>query len=272
MGGSSQDTQRLAQLVDKQKVDFDKVIDKANGKQDGQVIGVAVTPQSDSQGKSDQDAVAHVYIFHENQIHDVVVDSKADKVLDTHTRQTLSNPWQKGGAAGMQQQATSGTLSSDRADRLASQAKDDSVDLKKVISQAQDEAKDSHAVGAFLVPSSDISTQVRQSSDAQKPNLFAKVYAVDKKNQLRGMILDAKDNEVLHTETRQGLSSPWQSGAGTSGMGGSSGTSGQGQQGMGGQRDSSQQGSQQRSSQQGYGGSQQAQPGQSSGQPGSSGY
>jgi hypothetical protein len=269
--GSSQEIRTLTQAVEKEKIDLSKAIDKAEDEvEDGQIIGVAVAqPQAGG-----QQVQTHVYVLKDNQVHDVVLDAKGEKVQDKQARQTLSNPWQQagaagtGGSAGMQAQAARGTLSSTQAQRIGTLAKEHDADLKKVINKAKEEVRDGQVVGAFLVSQEQVSSQVRQQPGAQQAQVFAKVFAVDQNDQLKVMTLDAKENKVLHTETSQSLSSPWQSSASALGTGQQPGMGGSQQQphsqqpGMGGSQQ------QPRSQQPGMGGSQQ--PGQS-GQPSRSG-
>jgi ribosome-binding factor A len=263
--GSSQEIRTLSQAAEKEKVDLSKAIDKAQDEvKDGQIIGVAVAPQQ----PGSQQVETHVYVLSQNQVHDVVLDAKGEKVQDKQARQTLSNPWQQAGAAGMQPQAARGTLSSTQAQRIGSLAKEHDADLKQVINKAKQEVRDGQVVGVFLVTQEQVSSQVRQQPGAQQAQVFAKVFAVDQNDQLKVMTLDAKENKVLHTESSQSLSSPWQSSASALGTGQQPGMGGSQQQphsqqpGMGGSQQ------QPRSQQPGMGGSQQ--PGQS-GQPSRSG-
>lgn len=267
--GSSQEIRTLSQAVEKEKVDLSKAIDKAQQEvKDGQIIGVAVSqPQAGG-----QQIETHVYVLSENQVHDFVLDAKGEKVQDKQVRQTLSNPWQQAGAAGMQPQAARGTLSSTQAQRIGSLAKEHNADLKQVISKAKQEVRDGQVVGVFLVTQEQVSSQVRQQPGVQQAQIFAKVFAVGQNNQLKVMTLDAKENKVLHSDTSQSFSSPWQSSAGALGTGQQPGMGGSQQQphsqqpGMGGSQQPGQSGQPSRS------GSGAGQSGGTSGQSGGSGY
>ena len=85
--------------------------------------------------------------------------------------------------------------------------------------------------------------QSGQSATGQGQNLVAHVFVVAD-NQLKNVIVDAKDNKVLNVETRQMFNHPWMSREREGGMGtgGSSGQSGQSGMDSGSQAQSGQQG------------------------------
>lgn len=217
--GASQDIQQLSQAAERENVDLSKAIDKARQEvQDGQIIGVAVVrPQAGG-----EQAECHVYVLKDNQVHDFVLDAKGEKVQDKQVRPMLSSPWR----AGRLSQAGSGTLSASQAQRIGSLVEQHDADLRQAINKARQELRGARVVGAFLVSQEQVSPQVRQQPDAQQTEVFAKIFAVDQNDQLKVITLDAKETKVIHTETSQSLSSPWQSSASPLGTGQQSGMGG----------------------------------------------
>ncbi len=270
--GSSQ-IQQLSQQVQQSSFQLNKVIQTAERQAHGKAIGAAFVTHSQSgmggsSGQSsgssagqasgstsgqDQNVVAHVYVFADNQIKDVIVDPKANKVQDTQNRQMLSNPWMQSqmgtsGSSGagssdsssMQGQSSSGQsgstgmdaqtdrtgvsvggqmLTLTQAQQISRLVDQQNATLDKAIDKAKSQAP-GQVIGAFFVLQGQ-QTAGQQQQSSQQGNLVSKVYVVDTNNQLKVVTLDAKADKVQNVETQQTLSSPWQSRMGvgsTSGM------------------------------------------------------
>lgn len=116
--------QNLAQLSKQDSVDFRKAINKADSQVKGNVIGaflvlpsqVGTAAQQKSSGEK-ANLFCKVYIVDKsNQLHEVIVDPKNDKVVNTQTLQSLSSPWEgrfgssgMGGSSGGSQQQNQGS-------------------------------------------------------------------------------------------------------------------------------------------------------------------
>ena len=119
----------------------------------------------------------------------------------------------------------------DTAQRIVRFADQDNITLDKAISMAQSQTEGGKVVGAFLVlpNQANVGAAGQQSTTGQQPNLFAKVFVVAN-DQVKVFTIDAKNDKVLNTETRQTFVNPWEGRMGGMGTGGSGGM----QQGQGG--------------------------------------
>lgn len=255
MGGSSpawnspQAVQNLSQAVDQSKADLEKAIDTASGQAKGTVIGAAFTlhgpytgkPAAQSTTGQGETLVAHVYVVADNQLKDVIVDAKNDKVLNVATRRMVTNPWayregaMGAGESGSAQSGTQGQTLRERvgmpadvsflrletAQQIVKLADQESVTLKKVMDAAKDEAKGGNVVGAFLLTPRQAGGTAAEPA-AEKQDLHAKVFCLVN-DQVKVVTMDAKTNKVIGSETRSTFISPWEGRYGSSGMGGSSG-------------------------------------------------
>ena len=83
------------------------------------------------------------------------------------------------------------------------------ADLQKVIETANSQAKGKAIGAAFVVaPQSSTGAAGESSAISSSQDVQAHVYVVADK-QLKDVIVDAKSNKVISTETRQMVSSPW---------------------------------------------------------------
>ncbi len=264
---SPQAVQNLSQAADQANADLQKAVDTAISQAKGKAVGAAFTlhgPYTSGTGGSSagqqsatgqgQNLVAHVYVVADNnQLKDVIVDAKNDKVLNVETRQMVQHPWAQmresmgtGGSSG-QSGADSGSqgqtlreragmsdtsfLRLDTAQKIIKYADQDNVTLQKAVDFANSQAKGARLVGIFLVLPNQANMGTgaagQQSTSGQQETVYAKAFAVSG-SQLKVMTCDVKNDKVLNTETRSTFISPWEGGRfGQSGMGGSSGQPGQ---------------------------------------------
>ncbi len=245
---SPQAVQNLSTEVDKTNADLQKAISTANDQVKGTAIGAAFTLRGPGSGSvahtetgQGQNLVTHVYIVADNQLKDVIVDAKNDKVLNIQTRTMVEDPWayrEKMGAGGSTGQpgAESSTpgqtnqrgtlrertgmpehvsfLRLSTAQQITKLASQDNVTLDKVISAcaSSSQMKGAKAVGAFLVLPHQANT-----TGASSENLYAKVFALQN-NQVKVATVDPKTDKILNVETRSTFIGPWQ---GRMGAGGS---------------------------------------------------
>lgn len=121
-----------------------------------------------------------------------------------------------GGTAGQQ------ALTLDAARRIMQTADRQNVSLQRIIQTARQQSQ-GDVIGAFLVLHSGPITRTDatgrvETTPAGEPTLVGHVYVADT-DELREVLVDARTNRILATETRQVLVSPWQTQGGV-GVGG----------------------------------------------------
>jgi hypothetical protein len=232
--------QRLSQALNQSDADLSRAIDTARDSSKGKVVGAAffVPPSSagrttaqpgSTSDKQSRDLQAHVFVVANNQLKDVIVDTRNNKVLITEPRPMVSNPWsqREGMDSAMQPQdrsqgstswrdRTSSALSAlrlDTAQRIIRYADQDNVTLQKAISTASSQAGSARIAGAFLVlgDQANVGSSGQPSTEGrdQQRNVLAKVFAVTN-DQVKVMTVDVRNDKVINTETRQSFFSPWQ--------------------------------------------------------------
>jgi hypothetical protein len=244
---SPQAVHDLSLAVERADADLYKAIDTAIGQVKGKAIGAAFTLHDPYTGQG-QNLVAHVYVVADNQLKDVIVDPKADKVLDVETRHMVNDPWAyreggmgMGGSIGASEGAAAGKhgaqgetlreragipadvsmLRLDTARNIAKYADRDSVTLRKAYDFADGQAENDRIVGVFLALPNQTNLEAGVTSGLHE-KVFAKVFAlVD--DQVKVMTIDLKNDKVLGTDTRAIFIGPWEGRGGSSGMGGSTG-------------------------------------------------
>ncbi len=263
---SPQAVQNLSTAVEQSNADLKKAVDTATSQaKGGKAIGAAFTlhgPYTSGAGGSSagqqsatgqgQNLVAHVYLVDNNQLKDVIIDAKNDKVLTTETRQMVQHPWAQmresmresmgtGGSSGQSgtqggsqyqgsQQGQGGSqgqtlreragmgetsfLRLDTAQRIMHAAQQDNVTLDKAIDMANNQAKGANLVGVFLVLPQQ--ANLGAGGGAQQSTSGQENLYVKafsvEGSQFKVITIDPKNDKVVNTQTRSTFVSPWEGG------------------------------------------------------------
>jgi hypothetical protein len=205
-GGS--DYVRLSQMATQNNADLRRSIQTAEQQAKGKTLGAAfmqhtqagaTAGESGASAGQSQQLVAHVYVLADNQIKDVIVDAKNNRVISSDNRQMLMNPWQMNGMgsslgqsgsqgqsgmsgstgqsgsqgqSGMQDrtgtggtqslQAQTGALTLTTAQQLVRLADQDNITIEKALQTAEQQARGGKVIGVFLVLPSHAGPAVQQ--------------------------------------------------------------------------------------------------------------